>query len=65
MDQVLPQYLSEWSTKKARAEGVTCYPNAEVTDYSYKNGQLSLVLSENQIVYLISIFMQILIEFSY
>ncbi|CAK9825513.1 Apoptosis-inducing factor 1, mitochondrial [Anthophora retusa] len=50
MDQILPQYLSEWATKKAALEGVNCIPNSEVEDYSYKRGQLSLVLSENRII---------------
>ncbi|XP_076181494.1 apoptosis inducing factor isoform X2 [Ptiloglossa arizonensis] len=50
MDQILPQYLSEWATKKAMSEGVTCIPSSEVEDYSYKNGQLSLILSTNRIV---------------
>ncbi|KOC71096.1 Apoptosis-inducing factor 1, mitochondrial [Habropoda laboriosa] len=50
MDQILPQYLSEWATKKAILEGVNCIPNSEVEDYSYKSGQLSLVLSENRII---------------
>ncbi|CAL7944478.1 unnamed protein product [Xylocopa violacea] len=50
MDQVLPQYLSEWATKKAMLEGVNCIPNSEVEDYSYKNGQLSLVLSDNNVI---------------
>ncbi|XP_043260548.1 apoptosis-inducing factor 1, mitochondrial isoform X1 [Colletes gigas] len=50
MDQILPQYLSEWTTNKAMLEGVQCIPSSEVEDYSYKNGQLSLVLSENRTV---------------
>lgn len=54
MDQILPQYLSEWATKKAMSEGVTCIPSSEVEDYSYKNGQLSLILSTNRIVGLYS-----------
>lgn len=50
MDQVLPQYLSEWATKKAMLEGVNCIANSEVEDYSYKGGQLSLILSDNRVV---------------
>ncbi|XP_003396215.1 apoptosis-inducing factor 1, mitochondrial [Bombus terrestris] len=50
MDQVLPQYLSEWATKKAMLEGVNCIANSEVEDYSYKGGQLSLVLSDNRVI---------------
>ncbi|XP_034171428.2 apoptosis inducing factor isoform X1 [Osmia lignaria lignaria] len=50
MDQVLPQYLSEWATRKATLEGVNCIPNSEVEDYYYKNGQLSLILSGNNVI---------------
>lgn len=50
MAQVLPEYLSEWTTKKAEAEGVQSIPNSEVEDYSYKNGQLSLVLTNGETV---------------
>ncbi|XP_031836753.1 apoptosis inducing factor isoform X2 [Nomia melanderi] len=50
MDQVLPQYLSEWATKKAIMEGVQCISSSEVIDYSYKNGKLSLILSQNRTV---------------
>lgn len=53
MDQVLPQYLSEWATKKSMLEGVQCISSSEVTDYSYKNGKLSLILSQNRTVCLI------------
>lgn len=45
MAQVLPEYLSEWTTKKAESEGVKVVPNKEVEDFRYKNGQLSLVLT--------------------
>lgn len=60
MDQVLPQYLSEWATKKAILEGVKCIANSEVEDYSYKNGKLSLILSDNHIVSFIYISIKIL-----
>ncbi|XP_076231623.1 apoptosis inducing factor isoform X2 [Calliopsis andreniformis] len=50
MDQVLPQYLSEWATKRASLEGVVSIPNSEVEDYSYKNEQLKLVLTGNHII---------------
>lgn len=50
MAQVLPEYLSEWTTKKAMAEGVNCIPSVEVTDFSYKNEKLSLILSNGNIV---------------
>lgn len=45
MDQVLPQYLSEWATRKATLEGVNCISSSEVEDYTYKNGQLTLLLT--------------------
>ncbi|XP_076656005.1 apoptosis inducing factor isoform X2 [Halictus rubicundus] len=50
MDQVLPQYLSEWATKKAILEGVQCISSSEVVDYSYKNGKLSLILSGDRAI---------------
>ncbi|CAL1689061.1 unnamed protein product [Lasius platythorax] len=50
MAQVLPEYLSEWTTKKAEAEGVHSIPSTEVEDYRYKNGRLSLILTGGQII---------------
>lgn len=50
MSQVLPEYLSEWTTKKAEAEGVHSIPSSEVEDYIYKNGRLSLILNNGQTV---------------
>lgn len=50
MAQVLPEYLSEWTTKKIEAEGVRTIPNTEVQDYKYKNGRLSLILTGGQTV---------------
>lgn len=50
MAQVLPEYLSEWTTKKAEAEGVKVVPSKEVEDFKYKNSQLSLVLSGGKTV---------------
>lgn len=50
MAQVLPEYLSEWTTRKAEAEGVRTIPNTEVQDYKYKKGRLSLVLTGGQTV---------------
>ncbi|KYM89656.1 Apoptosis-inducing factor 1, mitochondrial [Atta colombica] len=50
MAQVLPEYLSEWTTKKAEAEGVHTISNTEVQDYKYKNGRLSLVLTGDQTI---------------
>ncbi|XP_011144588.1 apoptosis-inducing factor 1, mitochondrial [Harpegnathos saltator] len=45
MAQVLPEYLSEWTTKKAEAEGVKIVPSKEVEDFRYKDDRLSLVLT--------------------
>ncbi|KYQ60141.1 Apoptosis-inducing factor 1, mitochondrial [Trachymyrmex zeteki] len=50
MAQVLPEYLSEWTTKKAETEGVRTISNTEVQDYKYKNGRLSLVLTGGQTI---------------
>jgi len=50
MAQVLPEYLSEWTTKKVETEGVRTISNTEVQDYKYKNGRLSLVLTGDQTV---------------
>lgn len=50
MAQVLPEYLSEWTTKKAEIEGVHTVPSTEVQNYKYKNGRLSLVLTGDQTV---------------
>ena len=50
MSQVLPQYLSEWTTRRVSMEGVICKPNSEVEDYEIKNGQLNLILTGGQTV---------------
>ncbi|XP_012148035.1 apoptosis inducing factor [Megachile rotundata] len=50
MDQILPQYLSEWATEKAKLEGVNCIPDSEVEDYYYKNGRLSLTLTGDNVI---------------
>lgn len=50
MAQVLPEYLSEWTTKKAEAEGVKVVPSKEVEDFIYKDGRLSLILSGGETV---------------
>lgn len=50
MAQVLPEYLSEWTTKKAEAEGVRTISSTEVQNYKYKNGRLSLVLTGGQTI---------------
>lgn len=50
MAQVLPEYLSEWTTKKVKDEKVHCIPNTEVKDVYMKSGQLSLILTNGQVV---------------
>lgn len=50
MAQVLPEYLSEWTTKKAEVEGVHPISDTKVEDYRYKDGQLSLILTGGQTV---------------
>lgn len=50
MAQVLPEYLSKWTTNKAESEGVKVVPSKEVADFTYKNGQLSLVLTGGETV---------------
>lgn len=50
MAQVLPEYLSEWTTKKAEVEGVHSISNTQVEDYRYKNGRLSLILTGGRTV---------------
>lgn len=50
MADVLPEYLSEWTTKKAEAEGVHTISNTEIQDYKYEKGQLSLNLTGDQTV---------------
>ena len=54
MAQVLPEYLSEWTTNKARELGVDFVGNTEVKDFEMKNGKLLLMLSENRVVSLIT-----------
>lgn len=50
MAQVLPEYLSEWTTKKAESEGAKVISNKEVEDFRYKNDKLSLVLTGGETV---------------
>ncbi|XP_070165438.1 apoptosis-inducing factor 1, mitochondrial isoform X1 [Polyergus mexicanus] len=50
MAQILPEYLSEWTTKKAEAEDVHSIPSTKVEDYRYINGRLSLVLTGGQTI---------------
>ncbi|XP_012273636.1 apoptosis-inducing factor 1, mitochondrial [Orussus abietinus] len=50
MAQVLPEYLSEWTTKRVVAEGVQCIPNSEVEDLELKNGKLTLFLTSQNAI---------------
>lgn len=50
MAQVLPEYLSEWTTTKAMLEGVRCMPETEVADVRMKDGHLKLVLTDGNTV---------------
>ncbi|XP_020711993.2 apoptosis-inducing factor 1, mitochondrial isoform X2 [Athalia rosae] len=50
MAQVLPEYLSEWTTTKAMLDGVRCMPETEVADVEMKNGNLKLILSNGTTV---------------
>lgn len=45
MAQILPEYLSEWLTKKMVSEGVYCFANAEIEDYDYKNKKLFITIT--------------------
>lgn len=50
MAQVLPEYLSEWTTKRSEAEGVICMPETAVHDCQLNEDRLELILSDGQIV---------------
>ncbi|XP_015119109.1 apoptosis-inducing factor 1, mitochondrial [Diachasma alloeum] len=50
MAQVLPEYLSEWTTKRSTMEGVTCVPNVEIENYEVKKGQLNLILNNGKTI---------------
>ncbi|XP_033216403.1 apoptosis-inducing factor 1, mitochondrial isoform X2 [Belonocnema kinseyi] len=50
MAQVLPEYLSEWTTNKATEVGVSCLGNTEVKDFEMKNGKLMLTLSGDEVM---------------
>lgn len=55
MAQVLPEYLSEWTTTKAMMEGVRCMPETEVADVEIKDQHLKLVLTNGSKVSLVFI----------
>ncbi|XP_051173048.1 apoptosis-inducing factor 1, mitochondrial isoform X2 [Leptopilina boulardi] len=48
MAQVLPEYLSEWTTNKAKAIGVHFIGNTEVEDFEMRDGKLTLITTENK-----------------
>ncbi|XP_014223755.1 apoptosis-inducing factor 1, mitochondrial [Trichogramma pretiosum] len=48
--QVLPEYLSEWTTKHSQKEGVNCVPNVEVHDCRLKNDRLELTLNNGKTI---------------
>lgn len=48
MAQVLPEYLSEWTTNKAKTIGVNFLGNTEVQDFEMRDGKLTLITSENK-----------------
>ncbi|XP_034942342.1 apoptosis-inducing factor 1, mitochondrial [Chelonus insularis] len=48
MDQVLPEYLSEWTTKRSISEGVISIGNEEIKSLNYKNNQLQLTLTSGK-----------------
>ncbi|KAK0098703.1 hypothetical protein PV326_004857 [Microctonus aethiopoides] len=50
MSQVLPEYLSEWTTKKSILEGVISIGDSEIEDYELKNGQLKLTLTSGKCI---------------
>ncbi|KAK0162520.1 hypothetical protein PV327_006293 [Microctonus hyperodae] len=50
MSQVLPEYLSEWTTKKSMLEGVISIGDSEIQDYEFENGQLKLTLTSGQCI---------------
>lgn len=50
MSQVLPEYLSEWTTHRVSMEGVVCTPHTEIKDYEIKDGQLNLILTSGKSV---------------
>lgn len=48
MAQVLPDYLCEWTTNKAKSIGVNFIGNTEVQDFEMRDGKLTLVTSDNK-----------------
>ncbi|XP_011498552.1 PREDICTED: apoptosis-inducing factor 1, mitochondrial [Ceratosolen solmsi marchali] len=50
LSQVLPEYLSKWATEHIEADGVKCVPNLEVHDCRMKNGRLSVMLTNGNVI---------------
>ncbi|XP_041358113.1 apoptosis-inducing factor 1, mitochondrial-like [Gigantopelta aegis] len=50
MGRVLPEYISNWTTKKVQSEGVDVIPNVKVESASYNRGKVDLGLSNGKSV---------------
>ncbi|XP_049937946.1 apoptosis-inducing factor 1, mitochondrial [Schistocerca serialis cubense] len=50
LGKILPEYLSQWTMNKVKAEGVNVIPNAEVKEVDADKGQVVLKLSNGQSV---------------
>ncbi|RWS16828.1 apoptosis-inducing factor 1: mitochondrial-like isoform X2 [Dinothrombium tinctorium] len=50
MGKVLPEYLSQWTTKKVMTEGVNVYPSAHLTNVSLDGKQIQLSLDNGKSV---------------
>ena len=61
MAEVLPEYLSEWTTNRVDELGVKCIGKSEVEDFVMKDGKLFLILTGNEVV---SLKHSIIIEYS-
>lgn len=50
MGQILPEYLSKWTSKQLRSDGVTLVPDVTVKSVSKKDKKIELQLSNNEII---------------
>ncbi|XP_063909036.1 apoptosis-inducing factor 1, mitochondrial isoform X2 [Zophobas morio] len=50
MGKILPEYLSNWTTEKVKAEGVHVLKNTEVIGVKFEDGRLLLVLSDGKMI---------------
>jgi len=48
MAKVLPRYLSDWTTRKVKKEGVDIIGNRSVKNAQYENGKMKIVLDNEQ-----------------